>query len=134
MTLPTQNPAWGFHGTLRTAGMTQQLVDEAWRRATLYISAETGADPEAIRAFLDSRQGRHFADDVWCAMSRADQTVTTAIASTCDRWMGWKISKRTSEETGIPRGLPYLLGFVEHEGIMLEEGEDPMGDHHGRNE
>ena len=46
----------------------------------------------------------------------------SAIASRtrCDlrpRWMTWTISRRTSREYDIPRGLPYLLGMVIHCGI-----------------
>jgi hypothetical protein len=118
--LPTQNPGWGFYGTLTTAGLTPQHVDAAWNCASLMIQRETGAEREAIRAFLDSAHGRHFADDVWCAMSRAGQTMRTGITSTCDRWMGWRIGRSTSGLHGIPAGLPYLTGWVEHEGIIAE--------------
>jgi hypothetical protein len=31
------------------------------------------------------------------------------------------ISRHTSRETGIPRGLPYLTGFVINEGMMAED-------------
>jgi RNA polymerase sigma-70 factor (ECF subfamily) len=48
------------------------------------ISNAMGQPPEAVRAFLDSRQGRHFAD------------------------------------YGIPRALPYLMGFVIHCEIVEE--------------
>jgi hypothetical protein len=34
--------------------------------------------------------------------------------------MGWRITQRTSRETGIPAGLPYLTGFVINEGIAAE--------------
>ena len=35
--------------------------------------------------------------------------------------MGWTIGRQTSKEYGIPRGLPYLTGFVVHAGIMAED-------------
>jgi hypothetical protein len=28
--------------------------------------------------------------------------------------MGWTIGRQTSKQYGIPRGLPYLTGFVIH--------------------
>jgi len=34
--------------------------------------------------------------------------------------MGWTIGCQTSRETGIPRGLPYLTGFVINEGLIAE--------------
>lgn len=36
--------------------------------------------------------------------------MTTAI----QQWMGWSIGRQTSKDYGIPRGLPYLTGFVIH--------------------
>ena len=34
--------------------------------------------------------------------------------------MGWRIDRKTSRDEGIPRGLPYLTGFVTHFAIMAE--------------
>ncbi len=34
--------------------------------------------------------------------------------------MTWTINRRTARETGIPRGLPYLVGFVTDFEIMAE--------------
>jgi len=34
--------------------------------------------------------------------------------------MGWRIDRRTSLETGIPKGLPYLRGYANHYAIMSE--------------
>ena len=39
------------------------------------------------------------------------------------RWMGWTISRTTSRETGIPKGLPYLTGFVTHFAIEAEQAD-----------
>lgn len=63
------------------------------------------------RDFLDSRHGRHFADDVAneLASGRPLQPATEAAIT---RWMGWTINRATERDTGIPRGLPYLTGFV----------------------
>ena len=47
-------------------------------------------------------------------------SVPDAIAKTTAEWMGWRITQRTSRETGIPAGLPYLTGFVINEGIAAE--------------
>ena len=37
--------------------------------------------------------------------------------------MGWRISARTAHETGIPRGLPYLNGYVLHAEIEADTAE-----------
>ncbi len=34
--------------------------------------------------------------------------------------MGWRIDRKTSRETGIPHGLPYLTGLASHFAIMAE--------------
>ena len=59
--LPTRNEAYGFFGTMRLAGADPM---QSWNAASAMIAAETDASPEAVRDFLDSRHGRHFADDV----------------------------------------------------------------------
>ena len=39
-------------------------------------------------------------------------SMDAAVAQAIAKWMEWKIGRITSRETGIPRGLPYLTGFV----------------------
>ena len=63
--LPTRNEAWGFFGTMQTASERRRRRCKSWNiAASAMIAAETDASPEGVRDFLDSRQGRHFADDV----------------------------------------------------------------------
>ena len=59
--LPTRNEAWGYFGTMQLAGADPM---QSWNVASAMIETETEASAEAVRDFLDSRQGRHFADDV----------------------------------------------------------------------
>jgi hypothetical protein len=35
-----------------------------------------------------------------------------AIDKATAKWMGWTIGRITAKETGIPRGMAYLTGFV----------------------
>jgi hypothetical protein len=114
-TLPTNNTVWGFWGTIR------QMVDPAlaWPIAMQAVAAATGAPGSAVRDFLDSRHGRHFADDVATGLSRG-LVLPAATNAAVERWMSWTIGRRLSRETGIPRGLPYLTGFVTEFEILAE--------------
>lgn len=115
-TLPTRNETWGFYGTMDRFGADAQ---QAWTAASAMIAAATGATPEGVRDFLDSRRGRHFADEVGNEIHGGfglEEAIERAIA----RWQGWRIGRQTSRETGIPAELPYLTGFVMHHQILDE--------------
>ncbi|GIX10653.1 MULTISPECIES: hypothetical protein [Acetobacterales] len=115
--LPTENTEWGFWGTMG------EHAAAAWPIAFAAIRDATNADPDAVRAFLDSRHGRHFADEVSNHL-HAGTGLADAITRATATWMGWRIDRRTARETGIPAGLPYLTGFVIHEGIAAEDARD----------
>jgi hypothetical protein len=121
--LPTRNEDWGFFGTITMLEDSRADAGEAWPLAFRAIADATKAEPEAVRAFLDSRHGRHFADEVANGLAR-NLGLAEAIDAATARWMGWRISRRTSRETGIPAGLPYLTGFVLDEGIHAEAADD----------
>ena len=107
-TIPaTQNEAWGFFGTMN------DNAEAAWPIAMTAISDATCQPLESVKLFLDSRHGRHFADDVLNEMLRG-QKIQQAIDAAVTRWMGWTIGRQTSKQYGIPKGLPYLTGFVIH--------------------
>ncbi|MDO8665458.1 MAG: hypothetical protein Q7J79_02515 [Gemmatimonadales bacterium] len=103
----TQNEEWGFWGTMN------QHAAAAWPIALPAIAETTGTSPDAVRAFLDSRHGRHFADDVLNQI-HAGRALVDAIRAATTQWMTWKINRHTAKDYGIPRGLPYLTGFVIH--------------------
>ena len=96
---------FGFWGTM------QDHAPAAWAITLQTIASATGCEPEQVRAFLDSRHGRHFADDVQNGLF-AGATLTDAIDQATAKWMGWTIGRITARETGIPRGMAYLTGFV----------------------
>ena len=105
-TIPTtQNEAWGFFGTMNDK--------VAWAIAMTAILDDPCQPLESVRLFLDSRHGRHFADDVLNEMLRG-HAIQQAIDTAVTRWMGWTIGRQTSKDYGIPKGLPYLTGFVIH--------------------
>jgi len=109
----TQNEAWGFWGTMHNQAAA------AWPIAMTAISDATNQPLESVRTFLDSRHGRHFADDVLNGL-HAGSNLKDAIHAATQRWMGWTIGRLTSKQHGIPKGLPYLTGFVIHCEIVEE--------------
>ena len=72
-----------------------------------------------VRDFLDSRHGRHFADDVHNGI-HAGLDLTEAIEAAITRWMGWTINRETSREIAMPKGLPYLKGFVLYFSLLAQ--------------
>ena len=107
---------WGFWGTMK------EDAPSAWEIALPAIATITGCEFEAVRAFLDSRHGRHFADEVRNQLLK-DKALADAIDAAITEWMGWTIGRQTSKQYGIPRGLPYLTGFVTHCGIIEEAAQ-----------
>ena len=116
--LPTRNEACGFFGTLQMAGADPM---QSWIAASAMIAAETDASAEAVRDFVDSRHGRHFADDVVSELAKVGpDRLEAAIEAAIARWQGWRIGRQTSRDEGIPAGLPYLTGWVTHFQILDE--------------
>ncbi|WP_044037301.1 hypothetical protein [Octadecabacter arcticus] len=116
--LPTRNEAHGFYGTITICPLRDRRSGEVWALASKLIAIAMHVDSEdemiGIRDFLDSRMGRHFADDVVGNMTGCNIDSETAISSAICRWQGWRICHRTEREEGIPAGLPYLTGWVQH--------------------
>jgi hypothetical protein len=119
--LKTQNEGHGFAGTVYIHGVD---VDAAWDAAFTAIAQATGVtgdDLDGVRGFLDARDGRHFADAVLDQLQRDGVDLDAAIADAVAQHMSWKIGARTALDHGIPRGLPYLTGWVLHYAILAQE-------------
>ncbi|PVZ48629.1 hypothetical protein [Thalassobacter stenotrophicus] len=116
--LPSRNEDYGFFRTLTVCPERDRRSAEVWNLASRLIAEAIGASSEdemiGIRDFLDSRIGRHFADDVVGNMTGCNIGLEPAIASAIRRWQGWRINRKTEYEAGIPAGLPYLTGWVQH--------------------
>ena len=116
--LPSRNEDYGFFRTLTVCPQRDRRSAEVWALASRLIAEATGANSEdemiGIRDFLDSRMGRHFADDVVGNMTGCNIGLEPAIASAICRWQDWRISRKTERAEGIPSGLPYLTGWVQH--------------------
>lgn len=107
LTLPTANKAWGYYGT---SGAFAD-ADAAWGLAFAAILAATQGAPEGVRDFLDSRHGRHLADDV-CNGMQSGLDLPAAIDAAITRWMDWSLDRHTARKLAVPAGLPYLEGLV----------------------
>ena len=113
----TENPDWGFHGEMsRLEGIDPA---EAFNEAAKQVASAAGVDGLTAAAWLDSRDGRHFGGDVSCEYAMG-KPIDRAIHATIGRWLGWNISPAQSAQTGIPAGLPYLVGVVNDFAIARE--------------
>ncbi len=125
--LPSRNEDHGFFDTLTNCPLRDRRSVEVWVLASTLIAEAMRANSEdemiGIRDFLDSRMGRHFADDVVGNMTGCGIDCEAAINSTIRTWQGWRISRKTEAEEGIPEGLPYLTGWVQHFAVAAAMAE-----------
>jgi hypothetical protein len=111
--MTTENESWGFFGTIGN----HTDAKTAWREASVQLVAATGCSGAGVRDFLDSRHGRHFADDVANGLF-AGEPIFRATTVAIGLWHNWKIGRHIQREEGIPAGLPYLMGWVAHFEMM----------------
>lgn len=125
--LPSRNEDYGFFRTLTVCPERDRRSPEVWTLASRLIAEAIHANNEdemiGIRDFLDSNMGRHFADDVVGNMTGCAIGLEAAIGSIILRWQDWRIDRRTEREEGIPAGLPYLTGWVQHFAITAAMAE-----------
>lgn len=107
--LPSMNPDWGFHGTMG------RYAAEAWPLAFQMIAerSELADQPQAVRLFLDSTNGRYLADDVRAAIEHGDP-VPKAIEEAVRQWMQWTVTRMTAMRHGLPHGWPLLKAWVHY--------------------
>ncbi len=126
--LSTRNTSYGFYGTITATPLRDRTSDAFWALASARIAAAAGCtrevEMEGVRDFLDSRMGRHFADEVVDRMARGTPA-EQALEETIDSWCHQRISRATERDEGIPAGLPALVGWIQHFAICAEaEGDD----------
>lgn len=92
----TANPHYGFYGTIKGD------KDAAWIAALAAVSKATGQPEGRAAVFLDSRPGRHFADQVNCE----------GLAATIECWKNWKVSRTVRRQYGIAEGTNYLTAEI----------------------
>ena len=109
------NEARSFYGIIGQHAEPNQ----AWSLAVAGIAKSTGRCDQAVRDFLDSRYGRHFADEAAMGLC-GGRDLPRAIDEEIERWMDRRIDAAIESELGIPQGLPYLTGFVCMQEALLE--------------
>lgn len=111
MTIRTQNPEYGFFGTI--ANCRPGCQEELWELAIEGISKELEEMPSYVRPFLDSTAGKQFAD---CIIKHMDNcTPVKAVALAIREWMSWN-------DSNIFRNpIPLLVASVHREAIYEEE-------------
>jgi hypothetical protein len=96
MMVTTNNKDWGFFGTIAH----HADAAEAWPLAMTAIMSATEFSEEAVRDFLDSRHGQHFADDVGNGLVDG-LTLSSAVEAAVGRWMNWE-TDRAAEQNAAP--------------------------------
>ena len=125
--LPSRNEDYGFFRAMTVCPLRDRRSADVWALASTMIADATCANSQdemiGIRDFLDSRMGRHFADDVVANMTGCNIDIETAIKSAIRRWQDWRIRRQTEREEGIPAGLSYLTGWVQHFAVAATMAE-----------
>lgn len=97
MSIKTNNPGYGFYGTINGD------ADKAWGEAIEALAEATDTrDERRVAVFLDSRRGRHF----------ADQVNGEGLAATISCWLGWKPSRAMRREFGLADHVDYLTAEI----------------------
>ena len=124
---PSRNEDYGFFRTLTVCPERDRRSSEVWTLASRLIAEAINANGEdemiGIRDFLDSRIGRHFADDVVGNMRGCNFGLEAAIAAAIRRWQDWRIDHATERSEGIPAGLLYLTGWIQHFAVTAATAE-----------
>ena len=95
------NEARSFYGIIGQHAEPNQ----AWALAVARITRSTGRCDQAVRDFLDSRYGRHFADEVAMGLC-VGRDLPGAIDEAIERWMDRRIDAAIESEFGSRRGYP----------------------------
>lgn len=101
----------GFRDEMYKAG----CADAAWDEAMTVIAEATGAEPEYVRAFLESDWGRRFG--VTVREYLRSRFLQSAVRAAAAKWNRRQLPASTCRELDIPERLPCLTGLVYHVAI-----------------
>ncbi|WP_445364879.1 hypothetical protein ACJJJB_00270 (plasmid) [Microbulbifer sp. ANSA001] len=106
----TRNESWGFWGTMAD---NKNQAEAAWPLAITSIAKSTGETFEAVRTFLDSRDGRKFADEVICLTDTLPGlTLSEAIDMITEAMRSQKIDRATARYHDTPLDIDRLTALV----------------------
>ncbi|MBO6180637.1 hypothetical protein J6O86_03010 [bacterium] len=88
--LETQNKLWGFYGTTLN-NYSEEETQQRWNDVFEILLELSGVEPEQIRILLDSRIGRHFADQCY------NENDVKQITKEC--YFGWLAKELFEDET-----------------------------------
>ena len=104
--MKTNNPDWGFYGTIKTAtGCRFEAMSEMWDEMFEKLQALYPMRTETeIQDFLDSRIGRHLADEIGVNQgNRKVETILKIISGLTlvdmDKWWDWYYEKDAAKLT-----------------------------------
>ena len=112
--LASNNTGYGFHGTMG------QHAGTAWPLAFAAIAEATQDSAEAVRWFLDSRYGRHFADDVLNRINDG-HPLQDAISMATTSWRDKRISHWLCSKYGVPYRKTMLASYVAEYHVASED-------------
>jgi conserved hypothetical protein len=105
----TQNLTFGFYGTMHLAGVNAASI---WETAVAAIERATLHEDRAdIAAWLDSKEGRHFADYVAEGLRR-HQPIKAAVNGAVRTWMLMRPDAEMVRAYGVPEDTPYLVAVL----------------------
>jgi len=109
-TIATQNPTWGFFGTLTTADVADaaELFDATARE----LMAQLGLTADEARMVLDSKFGRHVADQ------RAEGESAAALIARLIR-QGWSGDIRRAAGQPVPKSAKAVLLRVQPDEVAV---------------
>lgn len=98
-----------------------------WAAALAAVQAQTHFGQQAVRAFLDSDSGRHFAevaftdaDGTYAQAPVSTEAATSAIARVVAQWPAMNYRWLDAKRVGAIIGAPYLNSMVAAEAIAVK--------------
>lgn len=105
-----RSDAYGFFGVI-SAHVADPVA--AFDEAAKMIADEVECSREEASAFLDSRPGRLFAEDV--AIELGTREYQDAVGTIIERWQEWKMARQGR----TAKGGPYLASVVMSESLAF---------------
>lgn len=107
-TAKTTNEHYGFYGTFSL--YNNGTAATAWDSAVKKLEAATGHEQENIGAWLDTRTGRHFADQVISNVKMGSE-LNAAIDKTIEKWNKFHQNPH-HRNNGAPACATYLQADI----------------------